>query len=108
MKKLIIPLFLLTIIFSGCIIKQTAIPQACDTDAKVCPDGSTVVRTLPNCEFAPCPTVKVSPTPIKACTMEAKMCPDGSAVGRSGLNCEFAPCPGEGQTGCTTSCTCPA
>jgi hypothetical protein len=24
-------------------------------DAKICPDGSAVGRTAPNCEFAPCP-----------------------------------------------------
>jgi hypothetical protein len=29
-------------------------PQVCTRDAKVCPDGSTVGRTGPNCEFAPC------------------------------------------------------
>ena len=28
---------------------------ACDADAKTCPDGSTVGRIGPNCEFAPCP-----------------------------------------------------
>jgi len=28
---------------------------ACTQDAKVCPDGSFVSRTGPNCEFAPCP-----------------------------------------------------
>lgn len=32
--------------------KQTA----CTTEAKVCPDGSAVGRTGPNCEFAPCPS----------------------------------------------------
>lgn len=30
-------------------------PIACTMDAKVCPDGSAVGRTGPNCEFAPCP-----------------------------------------------------
>ena len=31
-------------------------PQSiCMQDAKVCPDGSTVERSGPNCEFAPCP-----------------------------------------------------
>lgn len=30
---------------------------ACTMEAKVCPDGSTVGRTGPNCEFAACPTV---------------------------------------------------
>jgi|GEM_PF-1764311 len=29
--------------------------KACPEDAKVCPDGTTVSRTGPNCEFAPCP-----------------------------------------------------
>jgi hypothetical protein len=27
----------------------------CTTEAKICPDGSGVGRTGPNCEFAPCP-----------------------------------------------------
>ena len=29
--------------------------QICTQEAKICPDGSTVSRTGPNCEFAPCP-----------------------------------------------------
>lgn len=33
---------------------------ACSLDAKICPDGSSVGRNGPNCEFAPCP---ISPTP---------------------------------------------
>ena len=28
---------------------------ACSADAKICPDGSAVGRSAPNCEFAPCP-----------------------------------------------------
>ena len=28
---------------------------ACTQEAKLCPDGSSVGRTGPNCEFAPCP-----------------------------------------------------
>jgi len=28
---------------------------ACTQDAKLCPDGSYVSRTVPDCEFAPCP-----------------------------------------------------
>jgi hypothetical protein len=27
----------------------------CTLDAKICPDGSSVGRSGPNCEFAPCP-----------------------------------------------------
>lgn len=30
-------------------------PQACNMDAKICPDGSSVGRTGPSCEFAACP-----------------------------------------------------
>lgn len=79
--------------------------QGCTEEAKVCPDGSAVARTGPNCEFAPCPAA------VKACTEEAKVCPDGSSVGRTGPNCEFAPCPGSdsaaggtGGGGCKNEC----
>lgn len=34
---------------------------ACTMEAKLCPDGSAVGRTGPNCEFAPCPS-EVPPT----------------------------------------------
>ncbi|MFA6160416.1 MAG: Gmad2 immunoglobulin-like domain-containing protein [Parcubacteria group bacterium] len=30
---------------------------ACTEEAKLCPDGSAVSRTAPNCEFAPCPEI---------------------------------------------------
>ncbi len=30
-------------------------PVACTMEAKLCPDGSSVGRTGPNCEFAACP-----------------------------------------------------
>ncbi len=33
--------------------------KACTMEAKICPDGSTVGRTGPNCEFTPCPTESV-------------------------------------------------
>jgi len=28
--------------------------HACTEEAKICPNGSAVVRTGPNCQFAPC------------------------------------------------------
>lgn len=31
-------------------------PVACTMEAKICPDGSSVGRSGPNCEFAPCAT----------------------------------------------------
>ena len=39
------------------------IPIACTEEAKLCPDGSAVGRTGPNCEFASCPEVNPIPTP---------------------------------------------
>lgn len=60
--------------------------KACTREAKICPDGSAVGRTGPNCEFAPCPEAKPD---MRVCPMDAMMCPDGRYVGRSGPNCEF-------------------
>lgn len=37
--------------------------KACTTEAKVCPDGSSVGREGPNCDFAACPTVTSTPDP---------------------------------------------
>ncbi len=42
--------------------KELVIPEkqiACTQEAKLCPDGSAVGRTGPQCEFAPCPDVAV-------------------------------------------------
>ena len=39
--------------FSGVTIKKNKI-TACTEEAKICPDGSAVGRTEPNCDFAPC------------------------------------------------------
>ncbi len=33
-------------------------PVACTMEARICPDGSAVGRTGPNCEFAECPVVE--------------------------------------------------
>lgn len=46
------------IIGRGLFTKQTA----CTQEAKVCPDGTSVGRTGPNCEFAPCPSPSLLPT----------------------------------------------
>ncbi|MFZ2167439.1 MAG: hypothetical protein WAV50_01055 [Minisyncoccia bacterium] len=37
-------------------------PQACTMEAKLCPDGSAVGRTGPNCEFAECPSSATTTT----------------------------------------------
>lgn len=38
--------------------------KACTLEAKICPDGTSVGRVGPNCEFAPCPTVKSSTSTV--------------------------------------------
>lgn len=37
--------------------------KACTQEAMVCPDGTSVGRVGPNCEFAPCPTPPLTPEP---------------------------------------------
>jgi len=60
-------------------------PKACTEEAKICPDGSAVVRSGPNCDFAPCPSgdaggerASLSEAEALAIAQEAKEC---SAVG---------------------------
>jgi len=45
------------------ILRPTATPQpvSCTLEAKVCPDGSNVGRTGPNCEFVQCPAATTIP-----------------------------------------------
>lgn len=41
-------------------VNKNANSQACTEEAKICPDGTAVGRTGPNCEFAPCPSVNTN------------------------------------------------
>jgi outer membrane protein OmpA-like peptidoglycan-associated protein len=71
---------------------------ACTKDAKICPDGSTVGREGPDCEFAPCPeevTAESRAEPRSLCPKVVRECSDGSFVGRAGANCEWRQCPDE-------------
>jgi len=66
------------VILSGC----TQQPKACIAEAKICPDGTSVGRSGPNCEFAPCPAAK-NCTPegeSYAVVPEAKPCCEGLTV----------------------------
>lgn len=38
----------------------TPVEGFCTLDAKICPDGSSVGRTMPSCDFAPCPGEEAS------------------------------------------------
>lgn len=55
----------------------------CSMEAMICPDGSAVGRTGPNCSFAPCPTVGVSAARVEDSTFyidaEAFALVDGTA-----------------------------
>src|SRR3990172_10103145 len=42
---------------------KTPESRICAMDVKTCPDGSSVGRSGPNCEFSPCPKSSLSPTP---------------------------------------------
>ena len=44
--------------------KNKPVQKACTLEAKICPDGSSVGRTGPNCDFAACPSQ--SPTSSKS------------------------------------------
>jgi uncharacterized protein (UPF0179 family) len=48
---------IVTGIFIWQLSSQKTKPVACTMEAKLCPDGSSVGRTGPNCEFTPCPVV---------------------------------------------------
>ncbi len=61
-------------------------PVACSMIAKLCPDGSSVGRSWPNCEFAPCPWEWT------VCTQEyAPVC--ASVI--VDVECIRAPCPSQ-------------
>jgi hypothetical protein len=49
--------------------------KACTQEAKICPDGSSVGRTGPNCEFAACPTSTSSITVVS---------PNGGEIWKTG------------------------
>lgn len=48
--------------------------MSCTLDAKVCPDGTAVGRTGPNCEFAACPTTEPEVSPgVSTCSPESRV-----------------------------------
>ena len=47
--------FIAVFLLAGCAHAPDAGLQACTEEAKLCPDGSAVGRTGPDCAFAPCP-----------------------------------------------------
>lgn len=41
--------------------------KACSQEAKICPDGSSVGRSGPNCDFTPCPNSNIKSKPNYSC-----------------------------------------
>lgn len=52
-----IVLIILAALAAGAYYFTKAQPVACTLEAKICPDGSTVGRSGPKCEFAECPAL---------------------------------------------------
>ena len=58
--------------------------QGCTREAKLCPDGSYVGRSGPNCEFAECPQMSETGTPVpESGTVQARI---GEAVRLGGIS----------------------
>lgn len=90
MKKILIGLIILIVLAGiwfglGFLIdKSSPEPIACTLEAKECPDGSYVGRTLPECTFAPCPATR----PVKLYYYNYELDKDESgnaACSRNGL-----------------------
>ena len=62
---------------------------ACTMEAKICPDGSSVGRTGPNCEFAACPGEASSQSSYKWTFEEAELSPDRIPATRVFINGKF-------------------
>lgn len=70
---------------------------ACPADAKICPDGSSVGRVGPNCEFAACPNQSPlpsvsspSPSPLPSGQRAAYFLPVPQGTGSYPLNSQFS------------------
>lgn len=63
----VITLFVLNLFIKNFSKEVFPIETACTADAMLCPDGTAVGRSGPNCEFAPCPSeTETSSSPFEA------------------------------------------
>ncbi|MCX6757001.1 MAG: hypothetical protein NTW35_02530 [Candidatus Nomurabacteria bacterium] len=60
---------------------------SCTADAKVCPDGSTVGRVAPGCNFAACPVITTCPSGTYPLNGYCTACPTGVAVSPGPAGC---------------------
>ena len=82
-----------TLINGSCQINNVACPM----DAKQCPDGSYVSRTLPGCNFAACPVTTQCPggsTFVNGiCQINTTVCPTGSTLVNNVCQVNTTVCP---------------
>jgi hypothetical protein len=78
----LLPVLVIALLGAGYYFAQQKITipkkMACTLEAKICPDGSSVGRSGPNCEFVACPSSN-DPIVSRSCggDMENAQCPDG-------------------------------
>lgn len=53
----------------------TTTAQVCTADAKICPDGTAVGRTGPNCAFAACPVPQPQTSGVRGTVLLGPTCP---------------------------------
>ncbi|TAL33492.1 MAG: hypothetical protein EPN97_09420 [Alphaproteobacteria bacterium] len=83
------------------VMRQPHDPVACTMEAKICPDGSSVSRTGPNCEFAPCPGEPgYTPPPVRPLPRPV---PPGDGEGPGGTGGVSPGSPGETVPGSSGS-----
>ncbi len=58
-KKFVFLLVVLVLFLFGCTNNNPAPAVICVQDAKICPNGLSVGRVPPDCNFAPCPSAPV-------------------------------------------------
>jgi len=90
----IVAVVAIALFFSG-VFNQAVQPGqiACTLEAKICPDGSAVGRSGPDCEFSPCPTASPNSCdakPVDSCqqAVGCAVCPPCAAC--SSISCHSA------------------
>ncbi len=76
---------------------KTPSQKACTLEAKICPDGSSVGRVGPNCEFTPCPKSSPSPTPGEIANWKTHVSKIYGYIVQYPVEMELVDCEGEGS-----------
>lgn len=83
-KSMLFFSFLASFLLLGCLQSP---PRACTEEARLCPDGSYVGRTGPDCEFAPCPNATgCDGYQVDECPAGCEVCPPCEACSSIGCH----------------------